>query len=110
MKFEIGAHYHFDDATNTVRMGASAPSRELSLDLGEDIAAMLRPLGWEVEAEVIEDHYSWVDTFRAIHATHGAVGGSFDSGVEADSAESLAALIDGINTVGGWRYWDHADI
>lgn len=61
--------------------------------------------GWLVEAEVIEDYYTWIEEFWAFHPVHGIVKGNFESMVMASSENSLLEFLNCFEFE-EWDAWD----
>lgn len=61
--------------------------------------------GWTITAQVKEDYYRWVNTFKAEHPKYGRVSGDFETQVWADSKEGYADFFKNFPPH-RWNYWD----
>lgn len=62
--------------------------------------------GWEIEGEIHEDYYEWVNYFEAVHPDFGFVYGDFENVVYASSEEAYNHFMQ----CHAPQSWDYADI
>lgn len=62
--------------------------------------------GWEIEGEVHEDYYKWVNHFVAYHPEYGIVKGDYEDCIEAESKEAYEHFVKNHPP----QIWDYGDI
>lgn len=62
--------------------------------------------GWEINGQIHEDYYTWVNEFEAVHPIYGRVWGDFEKKVFADTAKGFNHFIENHSP----ESWDYDDI
>lgn len=62
--------------------------------------------GWFIEGKILEDHYEWMNKFRASHPKHGIVLGDFEKVVYATSEKAFNQFLEDHP----YLEWDYHDI
>lgn len=62
--------------------------------------------GWIIIGNIVEDHYEWIENFKAVHPLYGFVEGNFETGVKASSQDTLKQFLKDHP----FEEWDYQDI
>ena len=73
----------FEQAIRSIRY--IAPDDHSAITLPADAQGIHHSSGWAIHGEIVEDYYTWINSFVATHPKYGKVWGDFEKIVFADS-------------------------